>query len=83
MQEKKKPEQQMLFWSFGPSVEIRLHFCAWQKLLCCRHQAGGKQVSPGHLLCIFRISYEKENAGTALSRSCILVRVSRFELEAS
>ena len=28
---------------------LDLHFCFQQKLLCCRHRAGGKQMSTGHL----------------------------------
>ena len=55
----------------------------FETLWCCRRQAGGNRLSTGQSNLVIRISTQKKKAERANALSAFLVRVSRFELEAS
>ena len=51
--------------------------------MCCRRPAAGKQLSTGQLHLMVRIFQKKMKTERVFTLSVFMVRVSRFELEAS
>ena len=64
---------------FGTPEGIRLHFRRWQKSMCCRHLAGGKQQSTGLLHLIVQIPSLQKNNREAKASLLFLARPKGFE----